>query len=425
MQPKPHASRPSTPTPRVQRPTWRTPPPDRLARSKRPPGRPTPTDWPCKTELGVAAAEEAKREYDNRPVEPAWDDPESTRVDQRTWQLLDEAAAPDASPAAAADKGRRAAVKLIHTGVPWSREMAYAALAGTDEEVRVYVSALRLLAADEDDRTRVRHLADSTPKPEFKTAAEGVLRSDSGAVRQFLVTQHYEGKYQDDRVKIAQFIETGGSATRAAGARALEGTEADQHAFIRTGQHVTRQQDKRVAVAELLHAGGPEVKSAATIALAGPPSYVTEFLEVGRYKAARLDHDTATHVARVRGLVADAANIAATAQANAAEAQCVAAIARNAAAEAEGHAQRRAIPPTRPPVTPNRHASPRKTRSNRPTRPQPQPERRATRRRPQNTPLRQREIRQPRRRHPRRRRTPTLHGRTRPQPTRRPGCATR
>ena len=95
-------------------------------------------------------------------------------------------------------------------------------------------------------------------------------------------------------------MNAGGSATRSAAERALNGTELDQHEFIRNGQHVARIQDERVAASAYLPEPNKpltEVGAAVQVALAGPPSYVTDFLQVGRFKAARKDQDTATHVA--------------------------------------------------------------------------------------------------------------------------------
>src|SRR5207248_9626639 len=128
---------------------------------------------------------------------------------------------------------------------------------------------------------------------------------------------------------------------KAAAQQALAGTALDRFTFLRTGQYETAEHDDRIEVAQRMEAGGPEVKGAAEIALAGPRSYLTDFLTTGYPKARQRDLDTATHVATVRGYVADAAASAATANALAAEAQRVAAVARNAAADAERYADRK------------------------------------------------------------------------------------
>ncbi|MFD8821394.1 ALF repeat-containing protein [Streptomyces sp. NPDC059605] len=99
-------------------------------------------------------------------------------------------------------------------------------------------------------------------------------------------------------------------------------------------QRTARTQDERVRAAQLVSSGGPEVKSAARIALEGSPQTLQAFIVTGQYKAQRQDLLNATHKAQVQKLIADAAKIAATAQQNAETAQKVAALARKAAAEA-------------------------------------------------------------------------------------------
>jgi hypothetical protein len=199
----------------------------------------------------------------------------------------------------------------------------------------------RLLAAEQDNRTRVWHLIDTLSGAE-KTAAEQAVAGTGEDVLRFLRTREYPGKAQADRMAIAQLLPTAGPALRAAAQAALGGTPADAHEFLRRGRYVAMEQDERVRVAQVMAAGGPEVKAAAQVALAGPRSYVTYFLQVAQHEAAQRDAEQAAHVAAVRRLVANAAASAATARADAAEAARVAAIARNAASEAAGHATRAA-----------------------------------------------------------------------------------
>ncbi len=112
----------------------------------------------------------------------------------------------------------------------------------------------------------------------------------------------------------------------------------DYRTFLATGQHTTRVQDERVRAAQLLDSGGPEVRSAARFALEGPDELLHRFIDSGQHMAQRKDLLAATHVARVQALVAQAAGTAARAQQNAAEAHRVAAIARKAADEAKTYA---------------------------------------------------------------------------------------
>ncbi|MCK2244765.1 ALF repeat-containing protein [Crossiella sp. S99.2] len=136
-------------------------------------------------------------------------------------------------------------------------------------------------------------------------------------------------------------MHNGGSATRDAGNRALNGTDADRTEFLLRGQHIAAEQDNRIRVAQLMTAGKEEVKAAGAIALEGPPSMLADFLQVEHLRAQRRDQDTAAHEARVKGYVADAARFASTAGADAAEAQRVAAVA-NKAAEAADEYKRQA-----------------------------------------------------------------------------------
>jgi hypothetical protein len=110
--------------------------------------------------------------------------------------------------------------------------------------------------------------------------------------------------------------------------------------FLTTGQYQARSQDERVRAAQLIDSGGPQVKSAARIALEGPADLLDQFMQVGQYKAQRQDFLGATHTAQIEQLIADAAGIAATAQKNAANAHKAAALAAKAAKEAADWAKK-------------------------------------------------------------------------------------
>lgn len=147
------------------------------------------------------------------------------------------------------------------------------------------------------------------------------------------------GKEQDDRIQIGQLITAGGPTMKTRGQAALNGTEADRHAFLMTGQYAAAEIDDRIKVGQIMSAGGPEVKSAAQVALEGSRAFLKDFLTDGQFRAQRRDLEAVTHVARVRGLVAEAAGYAANARKDAAEAARVAAVARKAAEDAARYAQ--------------------------------------------------------------------------------------
>ncbi|WP_370941973.1 polymorphic toxin-type HINT domain-containing protein [Amycolatopsis sp. cg5] len=288
-------------------------------------------------EEGVAAAEKVKAELEHKA---AWDAAEATRIDQETQLLLEKAAAPDADTATLLANGRQAALRLRTTGGPWTQAAAELVLAGGEVEMLDYLQTGRIEAAEEDDRARVRYVADNTTVDKQREAAQDAYLGDGVELREFLKTQYYEGKVVDDRKKVGQIMAKGGPATQRAGQKALEGTPADVDQFLAVGQYDAAEQDDRIKIGQLISTGGPEVQAAAQIALAGPPAYAREFVQSGQFKAAQRDQLTASHVAGVRRLVADASRIAATARANAEEAFRVAADAADAADEARMWAEK-------------------------------------------------------------------------------------
>ena len=290
------------------------------------------------TEQDVETAEELRVADLARGTQPSWDTPELSRQDAETQQLLAAARAPGASPATVLGKGRQAAARLMKVAGSWTRAAAETALAGGEVEVREFLTTGLAQAAEQDDRVRVQHLFE-TGKPALQTAANAALAGTHGDILQFLQTRQYVGKEQDDRVAIAQVMSNAGPATKAAAQRALDGSDADRHTFLTVDQHVTRAQDDRVRVSQIMAGGGPEVKAAAQVALAGPTTFARHFIAVTQFKAARRDLEGATHVARVRGYIAVAAEFAANARKDAAEAARVAADARDAAAEAAAFAK--------------------------------------------------------------------------------------
>ncbi|RBJ02443.1 hypothetical protein DRA43_16930, partial [Micromonospora provocatoris] len=162
---------------------------------------------------------------------------------------------------------------------------------------------------------------------------------------EFLASRSYPGKENDDRAKILQVMTSGGPAVDAAASKALDGTDADRHAFLTRGQYEAAAHDERAEILRILSADpkpGPEVTSAAKIALAGPESWMRGFLRAGHEQAKDRDWLLATHQARVDAAVAQAAQAAAAAQQVAYEAAQAAAVARNAADEAAGYANQAA-----------------------------------------------------------------------------------
>ncbi|MFG2289260.1 polymorphic toxin-type HINT domain-containing protein [Streptomyces sp. NPDC048595] len=122
---------------------------------------------------------------------------------------------------------------------------------------------------------------------------------------------------------------------------ACEGLGCDvvYYEFLAGGQYTARTEDERVRAAQLINSGGPEMRAAGRIALESPPQLLHSFIESGQYTAQRKDLLATTHKARVQQLIAEAARTAATAQQNAAEARRVAALAHHKDDEAKKYAK--------------------------------------------------------------------------------------
>jgi hypothetical protein len=223
----------------------------------------------------------------------------------------------------------------MKNGTAWGRSAAEAALAGPDEVVLGYLRNGWITAAQQDERSYVERLAEESSDKAVRDAAEVALDGDAAAVSAFVANGRHQAGAEGMRVDIAKVIDGAGPVLAEAGRAALATGDPKKYSeFLGATQQEARTQDERVKAAQLVDSGTPEVKSAARIALAGSPDALHAFVVSGQYKALRKDKLTATHVAQVRKMIADAAKVAATAQENAATAQKVAATARNAAAEA-------------------------------------------------------------------------------------------
>jgi hypothetical protein len=303
-------------------------------------------------EQGILAAQEALTQEQETKAEGGelaswnrkllWDTAEDDRVDPATRTLLNEAAAVGTPAAVMLDKGRRAAMALLTTGGDWTRTAAGEALAGGEVEMRSWLETGRRTAAGQDDRARVWHLIDTLPDGPEKTAAQTSLNGDDAVVANFLRTRNYAGKVTRDRqtaYAILNAATTAGQVNlKSAAEKALAGTSADLHRFLREGQHVARSADERIEAYRVIAAGGPEVKAAGEVALAGPDSYVSYFLRTSRYQAAQRDAEQAAHIATVRKLLLEAQQYAQKALEDAARATEAALKAQNKADEAKVYA---------------------------------------------------------------------------------------
>lgn len=104
----------------------------------------------------------------------------------------------------------------------------------------------------------------------------------------------------------------------------MDGSAGKLRDFLNETQYTAREADERIRATQLTGSGGPETKAAAQVALESPPELLHDFIEVGQYAAARMDNLTATHVAAMKQLIAQASAAAATAHVDAAHADIVA-----------------------------------------------------------------------------------------------------
>ncbi|MGW5254257.1 polymorphic toxin-type HINT domain-containing protein [Streptomyces sp. NPDC004012] len=281
----------------------------------------------------VLAAEEANREHETQVAQAEWEAGRIQKLDAETQQLVQDAAA-STDPQVTAAKGRQAAVNLLSSGGSWVKDAAETAVTGTDADVAEFVRSGLTIALEQDDRASVANIAETSEKPAQRQAALDMLDKPVDQVREFLRTRAYPGKEDDDRVAVGQIMAQGGPGVKAAGSKALDGTDADLQEFLDAGQYKAREDDDRVAVSQALAEGGPEVKAAAQAALSGPPAGLRSFLQVGLYRAKQRDANAAAHIAEINTLLMAAYKSAALAHKDAADAQKVAADARKDAATA-------------------------------------------------------------------------------------------
>ncbi|MEU3763303.1 ALF repeat-containing protein, partial [Streptomyces albogriseolus] len=244
--------------------------------------------------------------------------------------------------ALAATLGRKAAVALIDSRGAHTRQAAQHALAGSDDDVYAWIDLDRALAQEQDDRETTLHVA-AIAGPKVAAAAAAALESnESKAVGDFLTIGMKRASNEDLRVAINKILAEGaGRAVTEAANKALdENTTESLNYFFDEAYPRAQKQDDKVRANQLITTAGPYTKAYAEVALEGPAWMLRNFITVIQYRTAQLDHDTATHVAAIRGAISAAAKIAEKAQENAALASKAAADARKAAAEAQQWAQK-------------------------------------------------------------------------------------
>lgn len=243
----------------------------------------------------------------------------------------------------AAAVGRQAAAQLIDRSGTWTRAAAEFALAGSDEDVALWIETDRSVALQQDNAENVATLA-AVSTTDVATAAAAALQTGNAAtIRSFLERGAITAAAEDNRVQVFAILaakSTGTAVRRAAEAALGKGTPEALHAFLQIDIVAAGQEDDRVAAATLLASGGPYVRAAAAVALEGNTHMLRQFITTTQHDLARIDHDHATHISAIRASIARAATIAADAQEDAARASAAAATADDAAAEAATWANR-------------------------------------------------------------------------------------
>ncbi|MYQ47955.1 hypothetical protein GTW40_23380, partial [Streptomyces sp. SID4985] len=289
----------------------------------------------ARTNDGIDKARDLKEQEERVHAEAAEVVKRGTDLRAKAQDLAARASAPDADTEQLVRDGRTMAVEAMKIRGSWSRAAAATALSGGPEDVLAYLRTGWTQAERLDTRAEVEELWINSPSSKLRTAAGQALSSDT-ATDAFLSEGQFEAVEGELRVYVAQLIDAGGPVVKERGRAALTaGTVDALRDFVVSGRDEARSEDERVHAAQLVDSGGPEVKAAARIALEGPASLLHAFTQTGEPMARQKDQLAATHVSQVQGVIAGAAQIAATAQQNASLAAKAAAEARNSAAEAQ------------------------------------------------------------------------------------------
>ncbi|WP_050370658.1 polymorphic toxin-type HINT domain-containing protein [Streptomyces acidiscabies] len=288
-----------------------------------------------RTNAGIANARDLKAEEQaekSRRTAQA----EEAREARRTADDLASKAQQGVDDAEIARLGRQLALADLKSGKPWLRAAAQNALGAPTDGVVAYVRTGRAEAQAQDDRADVERLAEESAVKAVRDAAEQALDGDAAAVSAFLSEGQYTAGREAFRVAVAQAADAGGPVVKDQARAALNtGTTEAYRTFLTSTLAEAQEEDDRVRAAQLIDSGTPEIQAAARIALESPAALLHQFVESGQYTAQRRDLLALTHGQQILQLVAEAAQVAATAQKDAANANATAATARKAAADAQ------------------------------------------------------------------------------------------
>ncbi|MFB7126595.1 ALF repeat-containing protein, partial [Kitasatospora sp. NPDC056273] len=183
---------------------------------------------------------------------------------------------------------RERAVQAWLGGGPRVHELAEAALAGSDQDVKQFVDNDLAGAQRLDDLLAATQIS-SVGGPKVREAADKAIEGTPAGLRAFLQSGWKSALDADRRLTITRLTDPAmgaGSNLQAAGDAALRSnTSDDLQRFLTEGQFPAKDSDDRLKLVQILSAGGTNTQAAARAALNGSIEDVRDFLAVGQYIA--------------------------------------------------------------------------------------------------------------------------------------------
>ncbi|MET8546810.1 ALF repeat-containing protein, partial [Kitasatospora sp. NPDC004799] len=180
---------------------------------------------------------------------------------------------------------------------PRTHELAEAALAGSDQDVKQFVDNVLAGAQSADDLLAATQIS-SVGGPKVREAADKAIEGTAADRRAFLQSGWQEALNADRRLWITRITDpaTGaGPSLQAAGDAALRGnTSDDLQRFLTETQFTAKDADDRVKLVQILSSGGVNTQAAARAALNGSIQDVRDFLASGQYVAQNRDMERAS-----------------------------------------------------------------------------------------------------------------------------------
>ncbi|MFF0250793.1 polymorphic toxin-type HINT domain-containing protein [Streptosporangium sandarakinum] len=202
-----------------------------------------------------------------------------------------------AEATAAADRSQVVAAWL--RGGVQVRTAAEAALIGSDDQVREFLTSGWQQAARLDERDALVGVIGAggpAVRAAVKRALDAADAGDENAIAAFLQAGWQEASNLDARVSVNQLMATGGPQVRQVAQQTLDAeTPALLREFLDSGWQTQWQTDQRLRVNQAMATGGPQVRAAGQKALdTGTPEALEQFLDYGWAAASARDDEIAT-----------------------------------------------------------------------------------------------------------------------------------